>query len=57
MCGEDDQLTPLDRSREIAALVPGARLVRCRDCGHMLTMEQPEAVNAELVRWLERVAA
>jgi pimeloyl-ACP methyl ester carboxylesterase len=55
VCGEDDQLTPLDRSREIAALVPGARLVALPDCGHMLTMEQPGAVNAELVRWLERV--
>jgi len=57
MCGEDDMLTPIDRSREIAALVPGARLVALPDCGHMLTMEQPEAVNAELVRWLERVQA
>jgi pimeloyl-ACP methyl ester carboxylesterase len=56
MCGEDDQLTPLDRSREIAALVPSARLVTLPDCGHMLTMEQPAAVNEELVRWLERVA-
>ena len=55
MCGEDDQLTPLDRSREIAGLVPGARLVAVPDCGHMLTMEQPSAVNAELVRWLEQV--
>lgn len=57
MCGEDDQLTPVDRSREIAALVAGSRLVTVPDCGHMLTMEQPAAVNAELVRWLERVAA
>jgi pimeloyl-ACP methyl ester carboxylesterase len=56
MCGEDDLLTPMDRSREIAALVPGARLVALPDCGHMLTMEQPEAVNAELLRWLARVA-
>ena len=57
MCGEDDQLTPVDRSREIAALVAGSRLVTVPDCGHMLTMEQPAAVNAELVRWLEKVAA
>jgi len=57
MCGEDDQLTPVDRSREIAALVAGSRLVTVPECGHMLTMEQPAAVNAELVRWLERVAA
>ena len=55
MCGEDDLLTPIDRSREIAALIPGARLVALPECGHMLTMEQPEAVNAELIRWLGRV--
>lgn len=56
MCGEDDQLTPVDRSREIAALVPGSRLVVVPDCGHMLTMEQPAAVNAELLRWLDKVS-
>ncbi|GAC1527857.1 MAG: alpha/beta fold hydrolase [Ramlibacter sp.] len=56
MCGQDDPLTPIDRSREIAALVPGARLVAVPECGHLLTMEQPQAVNGELLRWLERLA-
>jgi pimeloyl-ACP methyl ester carboxylesterase len=53
MCGKDDQLTPPDLSREIAALVPGAELVLLPRCGHMLTMEQPEAVNRHLRRWWE----
>ncbi|HYD77277.1 alpha/beta fold hydrolase [Ramlibacter sp.] len=57
MCGEDDQLTPPALSREIAALVPGAQLVMLPRCGHMLTMEQPEAVNRELRRWLRAVLA
>lgn len=52
MCGEADQLTPPAQSREIAALVPHARLVMVPACGHMLTMEQPEVVNEELVAWL-----
>lgn len=52
LCGEDDQLTPPDRSRAIAALVPQARLHLLPRCGHMLTMEQPEAVNGLLVDWL-----
>lgn len=52
MCGEDDQLTPPECSREIHALVPGARLRLLVDCGHMLTMERPEAVNAALREWL-----
>lgn len=52
MCGEDDQLTPPEHSRAIAQLVPNARLVLVPRCGHMLTMEQPEVVNAALVEWL-----
>lgn len=54
-CGKDDQLTPPELSREIAALVPGAELVLVPDCGHMLTMEQPAVVNAALRGWLQRV--
>lgn len=53
MCGEADQLTPPECSQEIAALVPAAELVMLPGCGHMLTMERPEAVNAELRRWLQ----
>lgn len=52
MCGDADQLTPPEHSREIAALVPDARLVLVPQCGHMLTMEQPEAVNAALRDWM-----
>ena len=56
MCGDTDQLTPLECSQEIAALVPGADLVVVPHCGHMLTMEQPGLVNAQLKSWLSRVA-
>ena len=52
LCGEDDQLTPPDKSRAIAALVPQARLQMLPRCGHMLTMEQPDAVNELLAGWL-----
>jgi pimeloyl-ACP methyl ester carboxylesterase len=55
MCGDADQLTPPDCAREIAALVPGAHLVMVPQCGHMLTMEQPDAVNATLAAWLARL--
>lgn len=56
MCGDSDQLTPPDCSREIAQLVPGAELATVARCGHMLTMEQPEVVSAILKAWLERIA-
>ena len=52
MCGDSDQLTPPECSREIAALVPHAELHIVGKCGHMLTMERPEVVNATLTRWL-----
>lgn len=52
MCGDADQLTPPERSREIASLIPRARLVMVPRCGHMLTMERPEVVNGVLVEWL-----
>jgi len=57
MCGDSDQLTPPECSREIAALIPGARLEMVAGCGHMLTMEKPETVNAALLRWLGSLAA
>ena len=54
--GEDDQLTPPDCSREIAAGIPGAQLQLLPECGHMLTWEQPQAVTALLEAWLGRLA-
>jgi len=53
MCGDSDQLTPPECSREIAALVPHAQFALVPECGHMLTMERPEVVNPALLRWLE----
>jgi len=55
-CGEADQLTPPEHSREIAALVPGAQLEILPGAGHMLTMEQPARVAALLLGWLARRA-
>lgn len=50
--GLNDQLTPPDCSREIAAAIPSARLHLLADCGHMLTWEQPQAVAQLLDDWL-----
>ena len=55
MCGDSDQLTPPECSREIAALV-ATEAVMVPRCGHMLTMEQPGAVNAHLLQWLKQFA-
>ena len=55
--GESDLLTPPECAREIAELVPGAELHILPRSGHMLTMEQPEALNRLLLDWLARLPA
>ena len=52
MCGRQDPVTPLADHEAMAACVPGARLAVVEDCGHLSTIEQPEAVTVELTRWL-----
>lgn len=52
LVGEQDQLTPPDLSRELAAAIPHAKLVIVPDCGHGSTIEQPQAVNQALQDWL-----
>ncbi|HEX2215192.1 MAG TPA: alpha/beta fold hydrolase [Xanthobacteraceae bacterium] len=53
LVGEGDTLTPPERSEEIAAAIPGARLVVVPECGHLSTIERPEAVNRALIEWME----
>jgi pimeloyl-ACP methyl ester carboxylesterase len=52
LVGEGDELTPPALSQEIAAGIPGARLVAVPDCGHLSTLEQPDLVNTALLEWL-----
>jgi pimeloyl-ACP methyl ester carboxylesterase len=52
LVGAQDELTPPHLAAEIAAGIKGARLVTVPECGHMSTMERPEAVTEELVAWM-----
>ena len=52
LCSREDVLTPLDLSEEISDFIPGADLILIGDCGHLSTMERPDAVNAALASWL-----
>ncbi len=52
LCGREDRLTPLALHEEMVAHLPEAELVVVEHCGHLSTLEQPEAVNAALRRWL-----
>lgn len=52
LCGRQDSWSPLAQHLQMAAIIRGAHLRIIEDCGHMSTLEQPEAVNAALVEWL-----
>jgi len=52
LCGRQDTLTPLELHEEMASSIPKARLAIIEDCGHLSTMEQPQAVTALLRDWL-----
>lgn len=52
LVGRQDALTPVALHEEMAAGIPGARLVIIEDSGHLATLEKPEAINAALEDWL-----
>lgn len=52
MCGRQDLVTPLADHEAISACIPGAQLQVIESCGHLSTIEQPDAVNAVLKKWL-----
>jgi pimeloyl-ACP methyl ester carboxylesterase len=52
LVGREDALTPVALSQEIAAGIASARLEIVAECGHLSTMERPEAVNRALRGWL-----
>jgi pimeloyl-ACP methyl ester carboxylesterase len=53
LVGRQDALTPLETHEELASRIPRARLVVVEHCGHLSTMEQPEAVTAVMRYWLQ----
>jgi len=50
--GDEDQLTPPELAREMAAGIPDAQLEVIKDCGHMSTMEKPDRLTRLLQEWL-----
>ena len=54
LCGDEDRLCSPELHREMVALLPDAELEIINNCGHLSTMEQPEAVNRALRSWLCR---
>ena len=53
LVGAEDKGTPPEFAREIAAGIAGARLVIVPECGHLSTLERPQAVTKALVEWMQ----
>lgn len=53
VCGRDDMLCPLSRHELMADLLSDSHLEVIENAGHLPTLEQPEATNDALTRWLE----
>ena len=51
--GARDLIVPAYRARRAARLVPRARLIQVRGCGHWLPREAREVMEREMVRFLE----
>ena len=52
LCGEDDTMCSSALHRTMVTEIPGAELEVIPNCGHLSTLEAPEAVNQALARWL-----
>jgi len=53
LVGRQDALTPVEVHEELASRIARAKLVVVENCGHLSTMERPEAVTAVMRYWLQ----
>jgi pimeloyl-ACP methyl ester carboxylesterase len=52
LVGDGDEPTPPELAREMADAIPGAKLVVVPECGHLSTIERPQAVTNALLAWM-----
>ena len=53
LSSDTDNMVKIEFSQELAAGIPGAKLVVVPDSGHLPQLEKPDAVSAALVDWLK----
>jgi pimeloyl-ACP methyl ester carboxylesterase len=56
MVGEEDTVTVPAKAERIAAAIAGAKLVRIPRAGHIVTLEQPQAVTQAIGEFLDGLA-
>ena len=52
LTSDTDNMVPKQFSYEMAAAIPGAKLVEIPDCGHLPQLEKPQEMLAALDNWL-----
>lgn len=52
LCGREDALCTVETHAGMAAAIPEARLAVIEECGHLSSIERPQAVTALLRDWL-----
>lgn len=57
LVGHQDAVCPVAIHVAMAGAIPNARLIVVEQCGHLSSMEQPQAVTAHLHAWLESAHA
>jgi len=50
--GQEDRFAGMEHGREMGARIPGARLIVLEGCGHLPTLERPDATVALAREWL-----
>ncbi|MEP6574127.1 MAG: alpha/beta fold hydrolase [Gemmatimonadota bacterium] len=55
VAGAEDTMIPLDSARRMAQLIPGARFSIVPEAGHLVSLEQPEAVSTLLSEFLSTI--
>jgi 3-oxoadipate enol-lactonase len=55
ICGDEDQPTPPELSRELHEAIAGSRLEMIRNAGHLTNLEQPDVFNSAVERFLAQV--
>ncbi len=55
VCGKEDKMTPEANSRFIADHIEGAEIALIENAGHLVMLENPEAFNAALLGFLNKL--
>jgi len=57
ICGDEDHGAPPDNSRQMAAMINGARFVEIKQAGHISNIEQPAIFNAAVRAFFDEASA